>query len=98
MCSCLKIGHYVTNEKNEMHAKDKLKRTRTARIKREILHDKGKAVRVTEGIIANQTYHSSLSVNSNTVAVRGNFSESVGTFAPGAIKIEAKVTASFLLN
>lgn len=56
----------------------------------------GKAIKITEGNTANQNY--SYSANSNTVSVGGTFSEGVATFAPGAIKIEAQVTVSFLLN
>jgi uncharacterized protein len=57
----------------------------------------GKAIRIVEGIVSNQNY-SNLSANSNTVGTTGSFSESVATFAPGAIKVEAQVTVSFLLN
>ena len=38
------------------------------------------------------------SANANTIATGGVFTESLVTFAPGAIKIEAQVTVSFLLN
>ena len=59
----------------------------------------GKAVRITEGNVANQNYYSNnFSVNSNITSTTGNFSQSVANFAPGAIKVEAQVTVSFLLN
>lgn len=58
----------------------------------------GKAVRITEGNIANQNYGYSANITSNTVSIGGSFSEGVATFAPGAIKVEAQVTVSFLLN
>jgi uncharacterized protein len=58
----------------------------------------GKAVRITEGSMANQNYSYSQNVTSNTVRTSGSFSEGVSTFAPGAIKVEAQVTVSFLLN
>ena len=61
----------------------------------------GKALKITEGIIANQTYYSANlsanSVNAN-ISNSGNVSQNVATFAPGAIKVEAQVTVSFLLN
>jgi len=56
----------------------------------------GKAVRITEGVMDNRTYNSNITTNS--ISVGGSFSESLATFAPGAIKIEAQVTVSFLLN
>lgn len=107
---CLKTGISEVNtvkfetsklRENKDKARDlamKAAREKAAAMAASISQTIGKAVRVTEGTIPNQTYNSSLSVNSNTVAVGGNFSESVGTFAPGAIKVEAQVTASFLLN
>lgn len=58
----------------------------------------GKAIRITEGNTANQNYSYSANVTSNAVSVGGSFSEGVATFAPGAIKVEAQVTVSFLLN
>jgi uncharacterized protein YggE len=58
----------------------------------------GKAVRVSEGNNPNQNYGYAANVTSNTVSVGGSFSEAVATFAPGAIKVEAQVTVSFLLN
>ena len=58
----------------------------------------GKAVRIAEGNIANPNYGYAANVTSNTVSVGGTFSEGVATFAPGAIKVEAQVTVSFLLN
>jgi uncharacterized protein YggE len=58
----------------------------------------GKAVRITEGVIPNQTFNNGFSANVSSVG--GNYvaTEPVATFAPGAIKIEAQVTVSFLLN
>lgn len=56
----------------------------------------GKAIRITEGNTASQSY--SLSVGSNISGTVGSFSQGVATFAPGAIKVEAQVTVSFLLN
>ena len=53
----------------------------------------GKAVKITEGNTANQNYN----LNANSTSSYGTFSESVATFAPGAIKVEAQVTVSFLL-
>lgn len=61
----------------------------------------GKAVKITEGVIANQNYFSA-NYSNNTVAKTfassSVVSESVATFAPGAIKVEAQITISFLLN
>jgi uncharacterized protein YggE len=54
----------------------------------------GKAVRIIEGIANNQNY----GLSSNNNLSFGSFTESVATFAPGAIKVEAQVTISFLLN
>ncbi|MBV9211541.1 MAG: SIMPL domain-containing protein [Acidobacteria bacterium] len=56
----------------------------------------GKAVKITEGNTANQAYTAGFA--NNSVGTSGSFSQSVATFAPGAIKVEAQVTASFLLN
>jgi uncharacterized protein len=58
----------------------------------------GKAVKITEGNVANQSYGYNANVTANTAAVGGSFSQGVATFAPGAIKVEALVTISFLLN
>jgi uncharacterized protein YggE len=59
----------------------------------------GKAIRITEGNVVNQSYSSNnYNINSNITSTVGNFSQSVATFAPGAIKVEAQVTVSFLLN
>jgi uncharacterized protein YggE len=58
----------------------------------------GKAVKITEVGSSNASYGYSANIISNTVGATGSFSESVATFAPGAIKIEAEVTVSFLLN
>ena len=65
----------------------------------------GKALKITEGTIANQNYSSNnyslngVSANSTSVGVNfsTSFSESLATFAPGAIKVEAQVTVRFLL-
>jgi uncharacterized protein YggE len=59
----------------------------------------GKAIRITEGTIANRDYSLSANATSNSIGIgTGSFSESVASFAPGAIKVEAQVTVSFLLN
>lgn len=64
----------------------------------------GKALRITEGNVSNQYISGGvLSSNSNVMVLNsrtnnGNFSENLATFAPGAIKIEAQVSVSFLLN
>jgi uncharacterized protein YggE len=61
----------------------------------------GKAVRITEGTVSNQYISGGVLYGNETSNVRrtnGNFSESLATFAPGAIKIEASATVSFLLN
>lgn len=65
----------------------------------------GKAVKITEGVIANQNYSANYSVNgmsnSNSISMgvmSSSFSQSLATFAPGAIKVEAQVTVSFQLN
>lgn len=58
----------------------------------------GKAVKIIEGSVPNQYLNYSLTANSNSVGTGGTFNESVATFAPGAIKVEAQVTVSFLLN
>ena len=57
----------------------------------------GRAIKITEGTVGGQMFGNYLA-NSNTVATGGVFTESLVTFAPGAIKIEAHVTVSFLLN
>ncbi len=63
----------------------------------------GKAIKITEGSAPNQNY-SSANFSNNSVALAnatssgGGFSESLATFAPGAIKVSAEVTVSFLLN
>ena len=57
----------------------------------------GRAIRITEGIVQNQNF-TNFSANSNSISTAASFSESVATFAPGAIKVEAHVTVSFLLN
>ena len=62
----------------------------------------GKAIKITEGSAGNQNYYSANYSNNTSVA---NFrsettsvSETLATFAPGAIKVEAQVTVVFLLN
>lgn len=61
----------------------------------------GKAIKITEINVSNVDY-SGLNSNSNVAAnfVSGStsVSESLATFAPGAIKVEAQVTVTFLLN
>ena len=57
----------------------------------------GRAIKITEGNVGGQML-ANYSSNSNTIATGGVFTESLVTFAPGAIKIEAHVTVSFLLN
>jgi uncharacterized protein YggE len=57
----------------------------------------GRAIKITEGNVGGQTF-SNYPANSNATATAGVFTESLVTFAPGAIKIEAQVTVSFLLN
>ena len=57
----------------------------------------GRAIKITEGNVGGQTF-TNYSANSSTIGTAGVFTESLVTFAPGAIKIEAQVTVSFLLN
>lgn len=57
----------------------------------------GKAVKIIEGTVGNQSY-SIAGLSNNSMTTSGSFSESVATFAPGAIKVEAQVTVSFVLN
>ena len=57
----------------------------------------GRAIKITEGNVGGQSYMN-YSANSNTAVTTGTFTESLVTFAPGAIKIEAQVTVSFQLN
>lgn len=57
----------------------------------------GRAVKITEGNAGGQPF-ANYSANSNAIGTAGRFSESLVTFAPGAIKIEAQVTVSFQLN
>lgn len=54
----------------------------------------GKAVRIIEASAESQNNYSMANISNNT----SSFSESVATFAPGAIKVEAQVTVSFVLN
>ena len=58
----------------------------------------GKAVRIVEGNTANQNYGFAANAISNATSVGGTFTQSLATFAPGAIRVEAQVTVSFLLN
>lgn len=57
----------------------------------------GKALKITEGNIGGQPY-TNYPANANSMGTVGGFTESVVTFAPGAIKVEAQVTVSFQLN
>lgn len=57
----------------------------------------GKAIRVTEGTVGSPMAANNYS-NSSAIGTGGVFTESLVTFAPGAIKIGAQVTVSFLLN
>ena len=57
----------------------------------------GRAIKITEMNVGGQTF-ANYSANSNSMGTAGDFTESLVTFAPGAIKIEAQVTVSFLLN
>jgi len=58
----------------------------------------GRAIRVTEGTVGSPMAANNYSSNSNAIGTGGIFTESLVTFAPGAIKIGAQVTVSFLLN
>jgi uncharacterized protein YggE len=58
----------------------------------------GRAIRVTEGTVGSPMAANNYSSNSNAIGTGGVFTESLVTFAPGAIKIGAQVTVSFLLN
>jgi uncharacterized protein len=49
----------------------------------------GKALEITEGSTANKYIMGNANVTANTTSVGSTFSESVATFAPGAIKVEA---------
>ncbi len=57
----------------------------------------GKAVRITEQSNGNPG-DNNVSGLSNRATISGNFSETVATFAAGAIRVEAQVTVTFLLN
>jgi len=57
----------------------------------------GRAIKITEGNIGGQPLVN-YSANSNVAGTTGVFTESLVTFAPGSIKIEAQVTVSFQLN
>jgi len=56
----------------------------------------GRAIKITEGNLGGPP--AIYGANANSIASTGSFSESLVTFAPGAIKIEAQVTVSFQLN
>jgi len=56
----------------------------------------GKAIKVAEWNTGSQPFANALQANSMNSA--GAFTESLVTFAPGAIKVEAQVTVSFQLN
>ncbi|MEP6922892.1 MAG: SIMPL domain-containing protein [Pyrinomonadaceae bacterium] len=58
----------------------------------------GKAIKIIEAGAASPSYGYMANATSNSVSTSGSFSESVATFAPGTIKVEAQVTVSFLLN
>lgn len=63
----------------------------------------GKAIKIAEINVENQRFYSANYSNNNRVVAGGalnnvSLSESLATFAPGAIKVEAQVTVSFLLN
>jgi uncharacterized protein YggE len=55
----------------------------------------GKAIKVTEGNMGSQPL---ANFGANSMGTAGGFTESLVTFAPGAIKVEAQVTVSFQLN
>ena len=57
----------------------------------------GRAIKITEGNVGGQSLMN-YSANSNSIGTSGDFTESLVTFAPGAIKIQAQVTVSFQLN
>lgn len=57
----------------------------------------GKAIKITEGNTGGQGFNN-FNLNANSTGTIGAFTESLVTFAPGAIKIEAQVLVSFLLN
>jgi uncharacterized protein YggE len=56
----------------------------------------GRAIKVSEGNPGSQTFANS--AGANLMGTAGSFTESLVTFAPGAIKVEAQVTVSFQLN
>ncbi|MBP6005266.1 MAG: SIMPL domain-containing protein [Pyrinomonadaceae bacterium] len=61
----------------------------------------GKAIKITEINVSNVDYsglNSNSTVAANFVSGSTSVSESLATFAPGAIKVEAQVTVTFLLN
>lgn len=58
----------------------------------------GKAISIVEGETVNRGYNSNISSNNQMTFGSFSGSESVATFAAGAIKIEASVKVKFLLN
>ena len=58
----------------------------------------GKAIRIIEGVATDRANYNLPLNGRNAINIAESFSESLATFAPGAIKIEAQVTISFLLN
>jgi len=60
----------------------------------------GKAIKIEEGTPSNHNFNLSANYSSNTTSVVSTkvVSESVATFAPGLITVEAQVTVTFLLN
>ncbi|HEV7644376.1 MAG TPA: SIMPL domain-containing protein [Pyrinomonadaceae bacterium] len=59
----------------------------------------GKAIKISE-VSGNPTYGyaANISANSNSAITTGSFTTDVTTFSPGAIKVEAQVSVTFLLN
>ncbi|HEY0726063.1 MAG TPA: SIMPL domain-containing protein [Pyrinomonadaceae bacterium] len=57
----------------------------------------GRAIKITEGTVGGPGLMN-YAATSNSIGTTGRFTESLVTFAPGAIKIEAQVTVSFQLN
>lgn len=49
----------------------------------------GRAIKITEGNVGSPTF-ANYSANSNAIGTAGVFTESLVTFAPGAIKIERR--------
>lgn len=57
----------------------------------------GKAISILEVQNENRGYSMS-NISANSTSAVGSFTQSVATFAPGSIKVEASVKVSFLLN